>query len=74
MEDLEAAPMTESLTAVIARPITNMTERQLIESILAVYRISGKAGYTIAKHIAEKLVVRRTLLRKARKKGIKEGE
>ena len=47
----------------VARPIIELTEQQLIELVLFAYTKNGKVSRKISKHIAQKLVDRRRLLR-----------
>lgn len=48
------------------KPIIEQTERELIETILRMYSNDEKVARDIAMHISEKIVHRRSLIRKAR--------
>jgi len=48
--------------------ISDMSERQLIEVVLAIYSTDEKAVKEIAHHLAVKLAHRRTMIREQRKK------
>lgn len=48
------------------KPISEMSERELIQVILRMYTDDETAVRSIGKHISEKLVHRRTLIRRQR--------
>ena len=48
------------------KPISEMSERELIQVILRMYTDDETAVRSIGKHISEKLVHRRTLIRRKR--------
>lgn len=48
------------------KPIIEQTERELIETILRMYSNDEKVARDIAMHISEKIVHRRSLIRKER--------
>ena len=48
------------------KPISEMSERELVQVILRMYTDDETAVRSIGKHISEKLVHRRTLIRRKR--------
>lgn len=54
--------------------ISKMTEKQMINEILLIYTDDKEACLQISKHIAEKLMHRRILIRDERKAEVQRGK
>lgn len=54
------------------KPISEMSERELIQVILRMYTSDEMAVRRIGKHVSEKLVQRRALIRRTRSQEVRD--